>query len=108
MAAWPPGAKDTLEMVLGDVSNVHVVSLARDDKEPITNKVEAMIATFNADDTVYVLTDMLGSSVNNNMVELSKNGTKFTVVSGFNIPLGAHACYEPRPRQGRRARGPHQ
>lgn len=36
MAAWPPGAKDTLEMVLGDVSNVHVVSLARDDKEPIT------------------------------------------------------------------------
>ena len=64
------GAKDTLEMVLGDVSNVHVVSLARDDKEPITNKVDAMIATFNADDTVYVLTDMLGSSVNNNMVEL--------------------------------------
>ena len=61
------GAKDTLEMVLGDVSNVHVVSLARDDKEPITNKVDAMIATFNADDTVYVLTDMLGSSVNNNI-----------------------------------------
>ncbi|MFR3878094.1 MAG: PTS mannose/fructose/sorbose transporter subunit IIAB [Collinsella sp.] len=101
------GAKDTLEMVLGDVSNVHVVSLARDDKEPITDKVDAMIATFNADDTVYVLTDMLGSSVNNNMVELSKNGTKFTVVSGFNIPL-ALRCYEPRPRQGRRARGPHQ
>ena len=65
------GAKDTLEMVLGDVSNVHVVSLARDDKEPITNKVEAMIATFNADDTVYVLTDMLGSSVNNNMAHTS-------------------------------------
>lgn len=101
------GAKDTLEMVLGDVSNVHVVSLARDDKEPITNKVEAMIATFNADDTVYVLTDMLGSSVNNNMVELSKNGTKFTVVSGFNIPLALTLAMSP-PRQGHRARGPHQ
>ena len=101
------GAKDTLEMVLGDVSNVHVVSLARDDKEPITNKVEAMIATFNADDTVYVLTDMLGSSVNNNMVELSKNGTKFTVVSGFNIPLALTLAMS-RPRQGHRARGPHQ
>ena len=91
------GAKDTLEMVLGDVSNVHVVSLARDDKEPITNKVEAMIATFNADDTVYVLTDMLGSSVNNNMVELSKNGTKFTVVSGFNIPLALTLAMSPAP-----------
>ena len=97
------GAKDTLEMVLGDVSNVHVVSLARDDKEPITNKVDAMIATFNADDTVYVLTDMLGSSVNNNMVELSKNGTKFTVVSGFNIPLALTLAMSPVPVK-RRAR----
>lgn len=101
------GAKDTLEMVLGDVSNVHVVSLARDDKEPITNKVDAMIATFNADDTVYVLTDMLGSSVNNSMVELSKNGTKFTVVSGFNIPLALTLAMSPVPVK-RRARGPHQ
>ena len=94
------GAKDTLEMVLGDVSNVHVVSLARDDKEPITNKVDAMIATFNADDTVYVLTDMLGSSVNNNMVELSKNGTKFTVISGFNIPLALTLAMSPVPVKG--------
>lgn len=94
------GAKDTLEMVLGDVSNVHVVSLARDDKEPITNKVEAMIATFNADDTVYVLTDMLGSSVNNNMVELSKNGTKFTVISGFNIPLALTLAMSLAPVKG--------
>lgn len=102
------GAKDTLEMVLGDVSNVHVVSLARDDKEPITNKVEAMIATFNADDTVYVLTDMLGSSVNNNMVELSKNGTKFTVVSGFNIPLALTLAMSPVPVKGAELGGPHQ
>ena len=94
------GAKDTLEMVLGDVSNVHVVSLARDDKEPITDKVDAMIATFNADDTVYVLTDMLGSSVNNSMVELSKNGTKFTVVSGFNIPLALTLAMSPVPVKG--------
>lgn len=94
------GAKDTLEMVLGDVSNVHVVSLARDDKEPITNKVETIIATFNADDTVYVLTDMLGSSVNNSMVELSRNGAAFTVISGFNIPLALTLAMSPAPVKG--------
>lgn len=94
------GAKDTLEMVLGDVSNVNVVSLARDDKEPITNKVETMIATFNADDTVYVLTDMLGSSVNNSMVELSRNGAAFTVISGFNIPLALTLAMSPAPVKG--------
>ncbi len=63
-----------------------------------------MIATFNADDTVYVLTDMLGSSVNNNMVELSKNGTKFTVVSGFNIPLALTLAMSPVPVKGAEAR----
>ena len=94
------GAKDTLEMVLGDVSNVHVVSLARDDKEPITSKVEALIATFNADDAVYVLTDMLGSSVNNNVVELSRKGTAFTVISGFNIPLALTLAMSPAPVKG--------
>lgn len=37
------GARDTLSMVLGDVPNVHVVSLARDDIEPITGKVQAIV-----------------------------------------------------------------
>ena len=63
------GARDTLSMVLGDVSNVHVVSLQRDDTEPITKEVQALIAGFDPADAVYVCTDMLGSSVNNSMVE---------------------------------------
>ena len=33
------GARDTLSMVLGDVQNVHVVSLKRDDNDPITKEV---------------------------------------------------------------------
>ena len=63
------GARDTLSMVLGDVSNVHVVSLQRDDTEPITKEVQTLIAGFDPADAVYVCTDMLGSSVNNSMVE---------------------------------------
>lgn len=89
------GARDTLEMVLGDVSHVHVVSLARDDKEPIANKVSALLATFAPDDAVYVLTDMLGSSVNNDVVTLSDHGKKFTVISGFNIPLALTLAMAP-------------
>ena len=89
------GARDTLQMVLGDVSNVHVVSLARDDKEPIDRKVEALLATFAADDDVYMLTDMLGSSVNNTAVQLSEHGERFTVVSGMNIPLALTLAMNP-------------
>lgn len=81
------GARDTLSMVLGDVSNIHVVTLARDDKEPISKEIERLIASFDADDAVYVCTDMLGSSVNNSVVELMNNGAKITVISGMNMPL---------------------
>ena len=34
------------------------------------------------------------------MVELSKNGTKFTVVSGFNIPLALTLAMSPAPVKG--------
>lgn len=81
------GARDTLSMVLGDVSNVHVVTLARDDKEPIAAEVERLVTTFDEGDAVYVCTDMLGSSVNNSVVELMNNGAKITVISGMNMPL---------------------
>ena len=74
------GAKDTLEMVLGDVSNVHVVSLARDDKEPITDKVDAMIAAFNADDTVYVLGDAFWKNEENSIRIMQQlNGHKHLI-----------------------------
>lgn len=91
------GARDTLEMVLGDVSHVHVVSLARDDKELIASKVSALLATFAPGDAVYVLTDMLGSSVNNDVIALSDQGKKFTVISGFNIPLALTLALAPAP-----------
>ena len=81
------GARDTLSMVLGDVPNVHVVTLARDDKEPVSKEVERLVESFDENDAVYVCTDMLGSSVNNSVVELMNNGAKITVISGMNMPL---------------------
>lgn len=81
------GMRDTLSMVLGDASNVHVVSLARDDKDPITSKVQALIDSFDPADKVYVCTDMLGSSVNNEMVALGAANEKLTVIAGMNMPF---------------------
>lgn len=94
------GARDTLEMVLGNVSNIHVVSLARDDKEPITKEVEALLASFDADDAVYICTDMLGSSVNNSMVELMNTTGRVSVISGMNMPLILSLAIAPEPVQG--------
>ena len=73
------GMRDTLSMVLGDASNVHVVSLARDDKDPITSKVQALIDSFDPADKVYVCTDMLGSSVNITAYGIDANGEDATI-----------------------------
>lgn len=81
------GARDTLDMIVGDVSNVHTISLARDDKDQIEDRALALIDSFDPSDAVYVLTDMLGSSVNNQMVSLQAKRPEVTVVSGMNLPL---------------------
>lgn len=81
------GARDTLDMIIGDVSNVHTISLARDDKDQIEDRALALIDSFDPSDAVYVLTDMLGSSVNNQMVSLKAKRSEVTVISGMNLPL---------------------
>jgi mannose/fructose/N-acetylgalactosamine-specific phosphotransferase system component IIB/mannose/fructose-specific phosphotransferase system component IIA len=81
------GALDTVHMIVGDAPNVHAVSLLRDDKEPITSKVERLISGFDPQDSVYVLTDMLGSSVNNSMVEYQASHPGVTVIAGMNTPM---------------------
>lgn len=81
------GARDTLSMVLGDVPNVHVVSLARDDMKPVAHELERLLDSFDGGDAVYICTDMLGSSVNNAAVELMRRRGRCTVISGMNMPL---------------------
>ena len=44
------GARDTLEMIIGDVSRVHVVSLERDDKDRIDERTIALIDSFEPSD----------------------------------------------------------
>lgn len=95
------GAYDTLSMVLGSVSNVHVVSLQRDDVNPITQEVIALMEGFDKSDDVYVCTDMLGSSVNNAMVELMGNYGRMTVISGMNMPLILGLAVSPTPVHGK-------
>lgn len=81
------GARDTLDMIIGDISNVHTISLARDDKDQIEDRALKLIDSFDPADAVYILTDMLGSSVSNQMVALHIKRPWVTVISGMNLPL---------------------
>lgn len=91
------GARDTLDMIVGDVSNVYTVSLARDDKDQIEDRVLSLIDSFDPSDAVYILTDMLGSSVNNQMVSLWAKRPEVTVVAGANLPLILEIALAEKP-----------
>lgn len=91
------GARDTLSMIIGNVDNIHVITLKRDDKESVTDKACALIASFDPADQVFICTDMLGSSVNNSMVEIYNENPSVTVISGMNMPLILSLALESHP-----------
>lgn len=91
------GMRDTLEMIVGDVSRIHTITLERDDTDQVGERTLALIESFEPGDKVYVLTDMLGSSVSNQMVELHLRRPDVTVISGMNLPLAIELLLSEQP-----------
>ena len=65
------GMLDTVQMVMGDLPNVCAVATTRDETENIVQKTSRLLDSFPPEDTVYILTDMLNGSVNNDMLSLT-------------------------------------
>lgn len=91
------GLKDTLELILGELPNVHAVATTRDETEPITAATRRLLDGFNPEDKVYVLTDVIGGSVNNDMMTLLAESPDLTVICGTNVCLALTlaSCDDP-------------
>lgn len=81
------GLKNTLELILGDLPNVHAVATTRDETEPITAATRRLLDGFAPEDKAYVLTDVMGGSVNNDMMTLLADYPDLTVICGTNVCL---------------------
>lgn len=81
------GMKDTLEMIIGDVSMVEAFSSYRDENVNVRDAVEEIIKEKYTKDDIFILTDILGGSVNNEMMSLLKEYPKVRVLSGMNLPV---------------------
>ena len=81
------GMADTIAMIVGEVSNLSTFVLERDDMDPISNQVRRELDSFDPADEVIICTDMVGSSVNNDMVGLLDDYPQVTLISGMNLPL---------------------
>lgn len=78
---------DTIGMIVGEVSNLSTFVLERDDMDPISNQVRRELDSYDPNDEIIICTDMIGSSVNNDMVGLLGDYPQVTLISGMNLPL---------------------
>ncbi|MFW2490167.1 PTS fructose transporter subunit IIA [Clostridium chromiireducens] len=81
------GMKDTLDMIIGDVSMVEAFSSYRDEDVNTRESIEAIIKENYDKKDIYILTDILGGSVNTEIMSLINNYPKIHVLTGMNLPL---------------------
>jgi len=81
------GVLDTVQLIVGDTPNVHAVATTRDETEPITAATRRLLDGFDPADKVYILTDVMGGTVNNDMMTLLSDYPDVTVICGTNACL---------------------
>lgn len=91
------GLKSTLELILGTLPHVHAIATTREEVEPVTAAARRLLDGFDAGDRVYILTDVIGGSVNNDMMTLLKEYPAVTVLCGMNasLALTLASCEDP-------------
>lgn len=81
------GMKNTLDMIVGDLKTVQAFSSYRDEEKNIKELIEKEIKDNYEKNDIYVLTDILGGSVNNEVMSLLKDYPKIHIIAGMNLPL---------------------
>lgn len=81
------GIHDTLNMIIGNTESVQSFSSYRDENEKIIDAVEKIVKDKYDENEIYILTDILGGSVNNEVMSLIKDYPKINIIAGMNLPL---------------------
>lgn len=81
------GMKDTLSMIIGDVSMIEAFSSYRNEDVNIRKVVEEIVKEKYVETDIFIFTDILGGSVNTEMMSLVKEYPKIHVISGMNLPI---------------------
>lgn len=80
------GMRQTAEMIIGTSENIYALSAFRDEDEPVNIQLEKLLAEIGYED-VYLLTDIFGGSVNNDLLVLQQAHPEVTLIAGMNLPL---------------------
>ncbi|WP_300119700.1 PTS sugar transporter subunit IIA [uncultured Enterococcus sp.] len=81
------GMKDTLEMIVGKNENIYAFAAYSDGSETkFLEDIQAIINE-NQDEQIVIATDVLGGSVNNEMIQLLNRYPQVYLISGMNLPV---------------------
>ena len=80
------GMRQTAEMIIGTSENIYALSASRDEDEPIGVQMERLLEKIGYKD-VYLLTDIFGGSVNNDLLTIQQAHPEVTLIAGMNLPL---------------------
>ena len=80
------GLKQTAEMILGPANNIYALSAYRDEDESIEKQMQRFIKK-RGTKNLFILTDILGGSVNSEMLTLLKGNPEIHLITGMNLPL---------------------
>ena len=89
--------RDTITMVLGELPNVYAVATTRDETESVVTAARRLMDSFDPEDQVFILTDVLGGSVNNDMITLLPDYPKTELICGMNLSLALCLCMAQEP-----------
>ena len=91
------GMLDTAKLILGEVPNMYAVSTTRDETETVIEEATRLLEGFSPEDKVYILTDVLGGSVNRDMLSLVHRYQSITVICGMNMGLALSLATQDEP-----------
>lgn len=91
------GMRNTVELIVGDVPHVHVLSTTREETESVVEGARRLLSGFAPEDKVYILTDVLSGSVNNSLLTLLAKYPEVTLLCGMNACLALNLASEDGP-----------
>lgn len=81
------GLKKTTELIMGKQPNLKALEAYDDDQIPLKDQVTALIAKNASNEKYLFLTDIVGGSVNTEIVQMIRDKENMFLVAGMNLPL---------------------
>ena len=80
------GMRESVELIMGNTNAITAICAYCEPDFPLGEQIEQTFAAFPPEDTVIVVTDVLGGSVNNEFMKYLRK-KKFYLIAGMNMPL---------------------